>query len=114
MTQISTYKKMSAIRDEVKKGNSYFFKEALKNVRTHFRFRVDLYESKMNFKNKPEYKAEKYLCDSCESETDVSTHILFCPSYSVLREQKNLNNDRYQANYLKQVLEIGTQLRLNR
>ena len=105
---------MSAIRDEVKKGNSYFFKETLENVRTLFGFRVDLYESKMNFKNKPEYKAEKYLCDSCESETDVSTHVLFCPSYSVLREQKDLNNDKHLANYLKQVLEIRTQLRLNR
>ena len=50
--QIQTYKKMSALRDEIRKGNSYFFTETLQNVRTLFRLRADLYESKMNFKNK--------------------------------------------------------------
>ena len=105
---------MSAIRDEVKKGNSYFFKETLENVGTLFRFRVDLYESKMNFKNKPEYKAEKYLCDSCESETDVSTHVLFCPAYAEIRKNKSLNSDSDLCEYLNRVLEIRTELRLNR
>ena len=53
--KIQTYKKMSAIKDELEKGNSYFFSESLQNVRTLFRFRTELYESKMNFKNKPDY-----------------------------------------------------------
>ena len=105
---------MTAIRDEVKKGNSYFFKETLNNARTLFRFRVDLYEAKMNFKNKPEFKAEKYLCDSCESEIDLSTHVLYCPSYATLRENRCLNNDSDLAQYLQKVLEIRTKLRLNR
>ena len=106
---------MSALRDEITKGNDYFFKENLTNVRILFRFRVDLYESKMNFKNKREYKNdEKLLCDSCESESDVTTHILFCPAYSLLRENKQLNNDSHLAEYLHKVLEIRTNLRLNR
>ena len=105
---------MEAIKDEIHKGNSYFFKETLSNVRILFRFRVDLYEAKMNFKHKPEYKAEKYLCDSCESEVDVNTHVLFCPSYATLRENKSLNNDSDLAEYLKSVLEIRMKLRLNK
>ena len=82
---------MSAIRDEVKRAIPTFLQ-------------------------KPQIlsEAEKYLCDSCESESDVSTHVLFCPLYSVLRQEKDLNNNRHIGNYIKQALEIRTQLRLNK
>ena len=103
---------MSAMRDEVRKGNSYFFNETLKNVRTIFRFRADLFESKLNYKNM--YRDGNYLCDSCESESDDSTHVLFCPAYATLRQNKSLNCDLDLANYLQSVLEIRTNLRINR
>ena len=70
---------MTALRDEIQKGNKYFFHETLSNVRTLFRFRVDLFDCKMNYKNK--YKQEGFICNSCESENDESTHVLFCPAY---------------------------------
>ena len=92
LSQISAYKKMSAIQNEVQKGNCYFFDEALQTVRSIFRFRVDLFEAKCNFKNKPEYK-NNYLCDSCMSEIDLNTHVLHCPAYASLRQNRNLNND---------------------
>ena len=79
-----------------------------------FRFRVELYESKLNYKNKPEYKSEEFLCDSCESEIDHHSHVLFCPAYSGLREDRNLNSDTDLAHYLQRVLEIRTELRLNK
>ena len=66
----------------------------------------------MNFKNK--YKQGGLNCDSCESESDSTTHILNCPTYSLLRENKSLNSDRDLCEYLKKVLEIRTSLRLNR
>ena len=65
--QMSSYKKMSAIRDEITKGNGYFYHENLQCVRTIFRFRVELFEAKINFKHKQEYKRENFLCDSCMS-----------------------------------------------
>ena len=105
---------MSALKDEVRKGNSYIFDETLKNARMLFRFRVELYESKLNFKNKTEYKNEKFMCDSCEREIDCHSHVLFCPAYSELREGKHLNSDSDLANYLQKVLEIRTELRLNK
>ena len=111
--QIKNYKKMSALRDEITKGNTYFFEETLQNVRTLFRFRVDLFEAKANFKNKPQYKGN-LLCDSCMSKIDENTHVLFCPSYSTLREGKSLNNDLDLANYLQKVVEIRSKLQLNR
>ena len=51
-SQISSYKKMSALRDEIVKGNGYFYSETLQNARVLFRFRVELIEAKMNFKQK--------------------------------------------------------------
>ena len=113
-SQIQSYKKMAAMKDEILKGNCYFFKESLYNARAIFGFRVELSEAKNNFKNKQEYKNEGYLCDSCQSEIDQNTHVLFCPSYSSLREGKSLNNDVHLAQYLQKVLEIRTNLRLNR
>ena len=110
--QILSYKKMAALRDEIVKGNKYFFTETLKNVRVLFRFRAELYESKMNFKQK--YRNEGYMCDSCESESDVSTHVLFCPAYAEIRKNKSLNSDSDLCEYLNRVLEIRTELRLNR
>ena len=112
--QIQSYKKMKALQDEIKKGNGYFFKETLYNARAIFRFRVELFEAKNNFKNRPEYKKQGYLCDSCQSQVDENTHVLFCPSYSSLREGKSLKNDVHLAQYLQKVLEIRTNLRLNR
>ena len=103
---------MSALRDETSKGNGYFYQETLQNVRLLFRFRVDLIEAKGNFKQK--YKDEQMLCDSCESEIDVNTHILHCPAYAELRKNRVLNNDKHLAEYTKEVLEIRTKLRLNR
>ena len=108
ITQINSYKKMTALREESEKGNAYFFRETLENVRTLFRFRTDLYEAKLNFKNK--YKNENYLCDSCESESEDSTHILNCPAYAHLRVNKSLNSDKDLAKYLQKVLEIRTEL----
>ena len=68
----------------------------------------------MNFKGKPEYKRENYMCDSCESAIDHNSHVLYCPSYAALRQDKDLNSDSDLADYLQNVLEIRTELRLNR
>ena len=112
--EIKSYKKMKAMRDEVEKGNGYFYKESLSSARIIFRFRAELIEAKMNFKSKQEYRREGYLCDSCETEIDENTHVLFCPAFKELREGKDVNNDRELAEYLKEVLSIRMQLRLNR
>ena len=105
---------MSAIRDEVQKGNRYFFSEALQIVRTLFRFRVDLFEEKNNFHNKAESKKENYLCDSCMSQFRLNTHVLHCPADAQLREDKNLNSETHLATFLQKVLEIRMKLRLDR
>ena len=112
--KINNYKKLSSLRDEIVKGNKYFFTETLQNARALFRFRVDPFQAKINYKNNEEYKKEKYICDSCESATDENSHALYCPAYSDLRDGKNLQNDADLALYLQKVVLIRTKLRLSR
>ena len=84
----------------------------MENARILFRYRVELYEAKLNFKNK--YQTEGYNCDSCESESESNSHIFNCPAYAKLRENLSLQSDSDLCEYLKKVLEIRTTLRLNR
>ena len=55
-----------------------------------------------------------YQSDSCMSEVDENTHVLYCPSYAELRENKNMNDDNHLAQYLQKVLEIRMKLRIER
>ena len=95
-------------------NNEVFCISSTLPVRTIFKFRVDLFEAKYNFKNKHEYKKENYMCDSCMSQIDHNTHVLYCPAYATLRQDRNLNNDVHLAQYLQKVLEIRMKLRLDR
>ena len=56
--------------------------------------------------SKPEYKDEKYLCESCDSAVDENTHVLYCHLYSEHRLGKQLNNDTDLADYPQKVLQI--------
>ena len=112
--EILKFKKLRTLQDEVTKGNEYFFNESIENARVIYRFRTQMYEAKLNFKNKKEYKDEQYLCDSCEREVDQNSHVLFCPSYQELRDGKNLQNDQDLAYYLQKVLAVRSKLRLSR
>ena len=75
---------------------------------------IELSYMKRRWTIKNKYKSEGYLCDSCESESETNSHILFCPSYALIRQNKDLNSDRDLADYLHRVLEIRSNLRLNR
>ena len=55
--QIQSYKKMSALRNEIVEGNTYFFTETLENVRILFRHKVELYDAKISYKNNAHYKS---------------------------------------------------------
>ena len=92
---------------------THYFSESLENVRSIFGFRVELFETKKNFKQKVEYKEDNYLCDSCRTETDENIHVLFCESYKSLRENLDINNNTHLAWYLKTVMEIRTEVQLN-
>ena len=112
--EMEKYKKMSILRNEETKDNKYIKEENIPNARVLYKFRCDMYDSQMNFKNNIEYKKDNYMCDSCESEEDDNLHVLHCPSYSDLRKDKDLNNNKDLSRYLLKVLNIRTRLKLTK
>ena len=77
-----------------------------------FKYRSQMFDSKENFKGNSSSRVEKLLCDSCETEQDDYTHVLWCNSYKELRKEKDLNNDNHLATYLHKVLSIRNKLKL--
>ena len=73
-----------------------------------------MFDSKLSFENNVEYKKDNYMCDSCESQVDNNLHVLHCPSYSELRKDKDLNDNKDLSRYLLKVLNIRTKLKLTK
>ena len=74
-----------------------------------------MYDSKKNFRHNPDYIKEEFICDSCMTEVDENTHVMYCESYKELRANKDLSNsDRDLAEYLREILKLRTEHRLSR
>ena len=102
-------KKMSKLKDKVEE--TFEMKDYLRNkiiieARTMFKFRSKMFKCKMNFKNVQTFKEDLWLCDSCQSQIDTQSHVLFCPAYQQLRIDKDIKNDEDLIKYLVQVLQI--------
>ena len=110
---MTTYKKLDQIINENPAEVKYFRNEPVFSGRQIFRFKTEMYEAKLNFKRKYNNN-NNFLCDSCQSQQDQNSHVLYCESYKDLRAGKNLQSDRDLGMYLQQVLQIRTQLRLTR
>ena len=69
---------------------------------------------KFNYKNDQQNSRELWKCDSCQSSIETQDHVLWCPAYATIREDKDISNDNDLANYLKQVLIIRDKLNLTK
>ena len=110
---IGKMKNMSKLKD--KTGESFERKQYLENkvileARTMFRFRTGMYQCKMNFRNVQAFKEDMWRCDSCQSQIDTQSHVLFCPAYQQLRAGKDIQNDEDLTKYLVKVLKIREKL----
>ena len=74
--------------------------------RAMFAYRTKMFPCKMNFSSSEAFKAQIWMCDSCQSQIDSQSHVMFCPAYKKLREGKDINNDKDIAKYLSQVMSI--------
>ena len=77
----------------------------LRNVRTNFRIRSHMIDTKYNKKSDKKYEAELWRCDDCKS-LDSQSHIIWCPAFAPLREGRNLKNDNDLVSYFQEVLRI--------
>ena len=98
---------------------SFKTKDYLKNMnmadaRTKFKMRTEMLNFKFNYKSDYENIANLWKCDSCQIAIETQNHILWCPSYSELREGKDLNNDVDVIEYFQKVIKIRDKLKINK
>ena len=96
--------------DEEKfQAQPYLTNLTLDEARTKFKLRSKMLEVKENFKGK--FKATTLNCDSCLSSYDTQDHILFCPAYSELRKDKDINSDKDLVDYVCKVMKLRENLK---
>ena len=86
----------------------------MEDSRVKFKWRTQMIDCKFNYKSDPVNSAELRRCDSCQTSIDTQDHILWCPSYSELREGKDIKNDRDLIEYMKKVLKIRDKLEITK
>ena len=100
---------LSKLKDNVFESferKAYIENKNVLEARAMFKFRTKMFNCKMNYKNDSKFKRDLWRCDSCQREVDTQTHVLSCPAYRSLREDKDMNNFEDLAKYLAQVLKI--------
>ena len=102
------YKKINA--DEMEKEEfgrkPYLSNLDIHSARMKFGLQTKMVKSvKLNYKNDPANKKKMWKCDDCQS-IDSQEHILWCPAYSLLRHEKNLEDDQDLTRYFLQVLRF--------
>ena len=73
-----------------------------------------MFKCKWNYKNDTGYKEDLWVCNSCQSAIDTMSHVLICPAYQPLRENKSMDNDSDVVAYLVAVNRIRAKLGLRR
>lgn len=111
---LENYRKLEEFKDEDFCQKSYLKDMNLYDARVMFRIRAKMIKCKMNFSSDRRNVASLWQCDSCMSNIDTQSHVLFCPAYSQLREGRSMKSDQDLVNYFKNVLEVREKLNLRR
>ena len=67
---------------------------------------------KRNFRHDPAYTKDSWKCDSCRTNIDTQSHMLWCEAYKELRIDKDLQSDKDLTKYIQEVQEIRMKLNL--
>ena len=86
----------------------------LNDARLNFKIRTHMLDVKFNYKNDPKFSSELWRCDSCQTCIESQDHVLWCPAYRELREDKNISNDKDLIEYMKKVLQIRDKLKITK
>ena len=69
---------------------------------------------KMNFPSDPEFTRQLWTCSGCSDGVDgdrvdgcrdTQQHVMICPGYAGLREDKDLEDDKDLVHYFSQVIK---------
>ena len=113
MTRDKRYKKISLSQlkeDDFKKKN-YFIELNADDARLRFKFASKMTPTiAMNFQNDNGFRSKLWTCPACRSEDDIGfidsqQHVLICPNYSKLRENKDLSSNKDLVTYIREVIK---------
>ena len=106
MAEVQSKRKLEGIIDEDMKRKDYFKQKSLEGTRMLFRIRTRMLDLKANFKNKPAFRKDGWVCDGCKKEVETSGHVMSCQAYELIREGKDLSTDRDLVQFFKEVMKI--------
>ena len=110
-------KESSKMKDKTEEEfgrKSYMDNKTIVESRMMFKIRSKMTDCKMNYPSDPRNKRDLWMCDSCQSEIDTQSHVLHCPAYAKLRQDRDLNNDSDICKYFVEVMRIRSKLGLTK
>ena len=99
------YKKLkhSELAQEDFGRKSYINNLNLQQARTKFKFRCSMTQHvKMNQKSNKTYEDALWRCEDCGLQ-DTNSHLLWCSGYEILRDGKDLDDDKQLCEYLHRI-----------
>ena len=114
LNQMKSYKKLKYddFKDEEFRVQPYLQKLNIPQARIMFKLKSLMTPTvRMNFSSDPKHAANMWTCIRCSSDGDLygfrdtQKHIICCPGYAVLRQDKDLNNDKDLVTYFQQVIK---------
>ena len=97
------------------KRQAYLTSLNLADARWRFKSNASMTPTvKMNFPSDEEFASQLWSCSGCGNSDlgyelagsrDTQQHIMLCPGYEELRENKNLEDDRDLVKYFSQVIK---------
>ena len=77
----------------------------MRDLGTNFRIRPKRLKTKMNMKHVENVTQKLWKCYYCQC-MDSQAHIIWCPAFSPLREDKDLSNNLDLVHYYQNVMKI--------
>ena len=106
--------KNSEMSQEDFQTKDYLKNTKMEEARTNFKMRTEMLNFKFNYKSNPINSTNLWMCDSCQTSIETQSHILWCPSYSELREGKDISKDSDVIEYFQKVLKIREKLSITK
>ena len=109
---MGVYEKLEDVIYEDYELKPYIQSMNLYDARMMFRVRARMVKCKMNFSSDKGNSGSLWRCESCMSNIDTQSHVLWCPAYAQFREGKSLSSSQDLVEYFRKVLAVRDRLNL--
>ena len=118
LSQIKYYKKLNYehFKDQEFKVQPYLGSLTIHQSRTRFKLKSMMTPTiQMNFPSNAGFTRDMWMCSGCSTPGDVNgkrdtqSHVMICSGYAVLREGKDLSQDKDMVEYFQNVIKLRQQ-----